>query len=160
MFSLKTRAGRDTCQPGQWKRFSISRKIFCIEENVSPLFLVLLAKMIGTWGFVFVANVDFQDWNSFLASKDAHQLLDVLYMNRHFSFVYMQCFVWGLASSTHPMNMSHFGISPESSCTAVGWTPEILLRFLLNSTFLKILPTMCCWLILGLRLSRIHSQTK
>ena len=68
--------------------------------------------------------------NSFLVSKDAHQLLDVLYMNRHFSFVYMQCFVWGLASSTHPMNMSHFGISPESSCTAVGWTPEIPLRFL------------------------------
>ena len=113
MFSLKTRAGRDTCQPGQWKRFSISRKIFCIEENVSPLFLVLLAKMIGTWGFVLVANVDFQDWNSFLVSKDAHQLLDVLYMNRHFSFVYMQCFVWGLASSTHPMNMSHFWNFPR-----------------------------------------------
>ena len=98
--------------------------------------------------------------NSFLVSKDAHQLLDVLYMNRHFSFVYMQCFVWGLASSTHPMNMSHFGISPESSCTAVGWTPEIPLRFLQNSTFFKILPTICCWLIMGLRLRRIHSQTK
>ena len=55
-------------------------------------------------------------------------LMCSMYLNRHFTFLYKLCFAWGLASSsTHSMNMSHFGISPESSRTAVGWTPEILL---------------------------------
>ena len=58
MFSLKTRAGIGThASQANENGFQFPEKYFALKK----LFLVLLCKMIGTWGFVLVANVDFQD---------------------------------------------------------------------------------------------------